>query len=50
MLDLLGVWEVGWDKAGTEPAVCHIFFYGNGNADHHLGIDILYITESYQRL
>jgi exonuclease III len=36
-LDLVGVQEVRWDKAGTERAGDYIFFYGNGNADHHLG-------------
>jgi hypothetical protein len=36
-LDLVGVQEVGWDKGGTEPASDYTFFYGNGNADHHLG-------------
>jgi hypothetical protein len=25
------------DKGGTEPAGDYTFFYGNGNADHHLG-------------
>jgi exonuclease III len=36
-LDLVGVQEVRWDKGGTEPAGDYTFFYGNGNADHHLG-------------
>jgi exonuclease III len=36
-LDLVGVQEVRWDKGGTEPAGDHTFFYGNRNADHHLG-------------
>jgi hypothetical protein len=35
-LDLVGVQEVRWDKGGTEPAGDYTFFYGNGNADHHL--------------
>jgi exonuclease III len=33
---LVGVQEVRWDKGGTEPAGDYTFFYGNGNADHHL--------------
>jgi exonuclease III len=37
-LDLVGVQEVRWDKGGTEPAGDYTYFYGNGNADHHLGI------------
>jgi hypothetical protein len=36
-LDLVGVQEVRWDKGSTEPAGDYIFFYGNWNADHHLG-------------
>jgi hypothetical protein len=36
-LDLVGVQEVRWDKGGTEPTGNYAFFYGNGNADHHLG-------------
>jgi exonuclease III len=35
-LDLVGVQEVRWDKGGTEPGGDYTFFYGNGNADHHL--------------
>jgi hypothetical protein len=33
----VGVQEVRWDKGGTETAGDYTFFYGNGNADHHLG-------------
>jgi exonuclease III len=36
-LDLVGVQEVRWDKGGTEPVGDYTFFYGNGNADHHIG-------------
>jgi hypothetical protein len=36
----VGVQEVRWDKGGTEPAGDYTFFYGNGNADHHLGTGI----------
>jgi hypothetical protein len=36
-LDLVGVQEVRWDKGGTKLAGDYTFFYGNGNADHHLG-------------
>jgi hypothetical protein len=38
-LDLVEGQEVRWDKCGTEPAGDYTFFYGNGNADHHLGTD-----------
>jgi hypothetical protein len=30
-------YEVRWDKGGNEPAGDCTFFYGNGNANHHLG-------------
>jgi hypothetical protein len=33
----MGVQEVRWDKGGTELAGDYTFFYGKGNADHHLG-------------
>jgi hypothetical protein len=33
----MGVKEVRWDKGGTELAGDYTLFYGNGNADHHLG-------------
>jgi hypothetical protein len=33
----VGAQEVRWDKSGTEQAGDYTFFYGNGNADHHLG-------------
>jgi exonuclease III len=36
-LDLVGEQEVRWDKGGNKPAGDYTFFYGNGNADHHLG-------------
>jgi exonuclease III len=36
-LDLVGIQEVRWDKGGAEPAGSYTFFYGSGNADHHLG-------------
>jgi hypothetical protein len=36
-LDLVEVQEVRWDEGGTEPVGDYTFFYGNGNADHHLG-------------
>jgi exonuclease III len=39
-LDLVGVQEVRCDKGDTEPAGNYTFFYGNGNADHHLGTGI----------
>jgi hypothetical protein len=49
-LDLVGAQEVRWDKGGTEPAGDYTFFYGNGNADHHLGTGFFDITGSYQQL
>jgi hypothetical protein len=36
-LDLVAIHEARWDKGGTESADNFTFFYGNGNADHHLG-------------
>jgi hypothetical protein len=33
----VGEQEVRWDKGDTEPAGDYTFFYGNGNADYHLG-------------
>jgi hypothetical protein len=36
-IDLVGVQEVRWDKCGNESAGDYTFFYGNENADHHLG-------------
>jgi hypothetical protein len=50
-LHLVGV-QVRWDKGGTEPADDYIFFYGNENADHHLGTGFFffYTRESYQQL
>jgi exonuclease III len=36
-LDLVGVWEVRWEKSGTERAEDYMFFYGEGNGDHQLG-------------
>jgi hypothetical protein len=35
--DIVVVQEARWDKGGIEPAGDYTFFYGNGNADHHLG-------------
>jgi hypothetical protein len=34
--DLVGVWEVKWDRGGTEPAGEYTFFYGKGNENHEL--------------
>jgi exonuclease III len=36
-LDLVGVWEVRWEKEGTERAEDYTFFYGKGIEDHQLG-------------
>jgi hypothetical protein len=33
-LDLVGVQEVRWVDAGTEPAGEYTFFYGKGNENH----------------
>jgi hypothetical protein len=34
ILDLMGVQDVRWDDAGTEPAGGYIIFYENGNGNH----------------
>jgi hypothetical protein len=39
-LDLVGV-QVRWDRGGTKPAGEHIFFYGNWNKNHELGVGFL---------
>jgi hypothetical protein len=49
-LDLVGVQEVRWDKGGTEPADDYTCFYGNGNADHHLGTRFSHTRESDHQL
>jgi hypothetical protein len=36
-LDLVGVQEFRWDKAGTIRAGDYTLFYGKGNDNHHLG-------------
>jgi hypothetical protein len=36
-LDLLGVQEIRWEKAGTERAEDYTFVYGQGNGDLRLG-------------
>jgi hypothetical protein len=36
-LDLVGVQEVRWDRAGTEPTGEYKFFYVKGNETHELG-------------
>jgi hypothetical protein len=41
MSDSVGVQEVRWDSAGTEPAGEYIFFFGKGNKNHELGIVFL---------
>jgi len=33
------VQEVRWVEGGSQPADDYTFFYGNENADHHLGTD-----------
>jgi hypothetical protein len=37
-LDLVSLQEVMWEKGGTEQAEGYIFFYGEGNGDHQLGV------------
>jgi hypothetical protein len=49
-LDLVGVWEVRWERGGTEPAGKYTFFYGKGNENDELCIGFSCITESYQQL
>jgi hypothetical protein len=48
-LDLVAVQEVRWDKGGSQPADDYtFFFYGNGNANHHIGTGgVLYIRENH---
>jgi hypothetical protein len=48
-LYLVGVQEVRWDKGGTEPAGDYALFYGNGNADHHLGTGFFVHKRSFQQ-
>jgi exonuclease III len=36
-LDLVAVQEARWDMGGSQPADDYTFFYGNGDANHHLG-------------
>jgi hypothetical protein len=36
-LDLVTVWDVGWDEDCSQPADCYTFFYGSGNVNYHLG-------------
>jgi hypothetical protein len=38
-LDLVAVQNIRWDEGGSQPADDYIFFYGDGNAIHHLGTD-----------
>jgi hypothetical protein len=36
-LDLVAVQQIKWVEGGGQPADDCTFFYGNGNANHHLG-------------
>jgi hypothetical protein len=40
-LDLLGVQEVRWEKAGIERAEDYTFFFGKRNEDHRLWIGFI---------
>jgi hypothetical protein len=40
-LDLVGVWEVRWDKSGTELAGVYTCFFGKGNENIKLDAVIL---------
>jgi hypothetical protein len=37
--DLMAIQEVRWDEGSSHPADDYTFFYGNGNANHHLETD-----------
>jgi hypothetical protein len=37
-LDVVGVQEVRWDRAGTEPTYKYTFSMEGGNDNHELGI------------
>jgi hypothetical protein len=39
-LDPVAVKEVRWVNNGSEPADDYTVFYGNGNANHNLGLGI----------
>jgi hypothetical protein len=39
--DIVGVQEVRWEDAGTEPAGEYTFFYGKGHENHELGSGFL---------
>jgi hypothetical protein len=49
-LDLLGVWEVRWDRGSSEPVSNYTFFYGNGNENHELGTRSFVHKKTYQQL
>jgi len=44
-LDLMGVWEVRWDKGGTGGAGDYNYSYGKGNENINWEQDFLYTTE-----
>jgi len=49
--NLVAVQEVRWGNGDSEPADDYTFLWGNGNANHHLGMHfVIYIRESYQQL
>jgi hypothetical protein len=49
-LDLMVVQEFRCYEGGSQPADHSTFSYGNGSANHHLGIGFTYIRDSHQQL
>jgi hypothetical protein len=51
--DPVAVQEVRWNKAGSQPADGYTFFYGNTNANRHLGTGLFVhkgITSEIKRI
>jgi hypothetical protein len=49
-LDLVGVWEVRWDRGGTKPAGEYTLFYGKGIENHELGIGFFVHISAVKRV